>query len=65
MIKKIAKFTFAGIVGSMLVASALQARTIRWRLAMTWPSTLTPLASPPIKMAQMVKKMSNGRLILI
>ncbi|HHD64487.1 MAG TPA: ABC transporter substrate-binding protein, partial [Desulfobulbaceae bacterium] len=33
---------------------ALAEKTIKWKLAMTWPSTLTPLASPPIKLAEMV-----------
>jgi TRAP-type mannitol/chloroaromatic compound transport system substrate-binding protein len=31
---------------------------------MTWPSTLTPLASPPIKLAQKLKEMSGGKFIL-
>ncbi len=43
---------------------ALAQKTIRWKLAMTWPSTLTPLASPPIKLAQMVEKMSGGKFLI-
>jgi len=37
---------------------------IRWKLAMTWPSTLTPPASPPLEVAKMVKKMSGGKFII-
>jgi TRAP-type mannitol/chloroaromatic compound transport system substrate-binding protein len=64
MLKKVLKFTGIAVVSSMLLASSLQAKTVRWRLAMSWPSTLTPLASPPIKMAEMVKKMSKGKFII-
>jgi TRAP-type mannitol/chloroaromatic compound transport system substrate-binding protein len=45
----------------MLVASpALAAKKIRWKLAMTWSSTLTPLASPAPKLAKMVSEMTGG-----
>ena len=64
MLKKLTKLAVIGITGTMLFASSLQAKTIRWKLAMTWPSTLTPLASPPIKLAEMVKKMSKGKFII-
>ncbi len=37
-------------------------KTYKWKLAMTWPSTLKPLTSPADKFAKLVKKMSDGRL---
>ncbi len=49
---------------STILATYAQAKTYKWKLAMTWPSTLTPLASPPQKLAKLVKKMSDGRLII-
>ncbi len=49
---------------AILASPALAEKTVKWRLAMTWPSTLTPLASPPIKLAEMVKEMSGGRFII-
>ncbi|NPA54946.1 MAG: ABC transporter substrate-binding protein, partial [Epsilonproteobacteria bacterium] len=52
MLNKLTKFALVSLASSMLLASSLQAKTIRWKLAMTWPSTLTPLASPPIKLAK-------------
>jgi len=64
MLKKVTKLALVATATSMLLASSLQAKTVRWKLAMTWPSTLTPLASPPIKVAEMVKKMSNGKFII-
>jgi len=37
---------------------------IKWKLAMTWPSTLKPLASPPFKVSEMIKEMSGGKFII-
>ena len=45
----------------MLVASpVLAAKKIRWKLAMTWSSTLTPLASPAPQLAKLVSEMTGG-----
>lgn len=38
--------------------------TVRWQLAMTWTSTLTPLASPAPKLAKMVSDMTDGKFII-
>jgi TRAP-type mannitol/chloroaromatic compound transport system substrate-binding protein len=62
--KKIAKVTLAVAAIGALVASPLSAKKIKWKLAMTWPSTLTPLASPPIKLAELMKEMSDGEFII-
>jgi len=51
-------------VASLLSTSALAAKKVKWKLAETWPSTLTPLASPPAKVAAMVKEMSGGKFII-
>jgi len=49
----------------MLVASSsYAAKRVHWRVALSWPSTLTPLSSPPIKLAKLVKKMTNGKFII-
>jgi TRAP-type mannitol/chloroaromatic compound transport system substrate-binding protein len=39
-------------------------KKVKWKLAMSWPSTLTPLVTPPMKVAQMVKEMSGGKFII-
>ncbi len=41
-------------------SAAKAAKKIRWKLAMTWSSTLTPLASPAPKLAKMVSDMTDG-----
>jgi TRAP-type mannitol/chloroaromatic compound transport system substrate-binding protein len=49
------------LAACMLVASpALAAKKVRWKLAMTWSSTLTPLASPAPKLAKLVSEMTGG-----
>ncbi|CCO24425.1 TRAP transporter substrate-binding protein [Maridesulfovibrio hydrothermalis] len=45
---------------TLLASPAFAAKKVRWKLAMTWSSTLTPFASAPIKMAKMVEEMSGG-----
>ncbi len=49
------------LAACMLIASpALAAEKVRWKLAMTWASTLTPLASPAPKLAKIVGEMTSG-----
>ncbi|TKB25031.1 ABC transporter substrate-binding protein [Desulfopila sp. IMCC35006] len=49
------------LAACMLVASpALAEKKIRWKLAMSWSSTLTPLASPAPKLAKLVSEMTGG-----
>ena len=56
---------FTLVITLMLLATpSFAAKKVKWKLAMTWPSTLTPLASPPQKVAQMVKEMSGGNFII-
>ncbi|MFV0437616.1 MAG: TRAP transporter substrate-binding protein [Desulfopila sp.] len=46
---------------SMLVVSpGFAAEKVRWKLAMTWSSTLTPLADTAPMLADMVSKMTGG-----
>lgn len=53
------------LISIMLVASpALAEKKIKWKLAMTWPSTLIPLASPPVQLAEMVEEMTDGNFII-
>ncbi|NKQ40553.1 MAG: TRAP transporter substrate-binding protein DctP [Sulfurovum sp.] len=60
------KVTKAAVLVSAiaLLASPLAAKKIKWKLAMTWPSTLTPLASPPARVAEYVKAMSDGEFVI-
>ena len=60
-------FKLTGIVVALLLMSShafAYQKTVRWRLAMSWPTTLTPLSNPPLKLAKLMKKMSNGKFII-
>ncbi len=52
------------VVFLLSLAPAYGAEKVKWKLAMTWPSTLAPLASPPNKVAEMVKEMTGGNFII-
>jgi TRAP-type mannitol/chloroaromatic compound transport system substrate-binding protein len=48
----------------LTLASNLEARRIRWKLAATWPSTLKPLIDPALEVSRLVKEMSKGKFII-
>ena len=48
----------------MLASPAIANDTVKWKLAMTWPSTLTPFASSVQKFAQNVSDMTGGKFII-
>jgi TRAP-type mannitol/chloroaromatic compound transport system substrate-binding protein len=52
-----------GVVG-LLSTPLFAVKKVKWKLAMTWPSTLAPLATPPQKLASLVKEMSGGKFII-
>ncbi len=55
----------AFLVAAVFTATpAMAEKTIKWKLAMTWLSTLTPLASPPAKLAQIVSDLTDGNFII-
>lgn len=62
--KCVAKICTAVLLVVFTAMPAFAEKAIKWKLAMTWPSTLTPLASPPIKLAEMVEKMSDGQFLI-
>jgi len=63
MNKLLKTFAVVGAV-ALLTTPSFASKTVKWKLAETWPSTLTPLASPPLKVAQLVKEMSGGKFTI-
>ena len=59
-------FKISAFLGAVLLLTtpSFASKKVKWKLAETWPSTLTPLASPPLKVAAMVKAMSGGKFII-
>ena len=62
--KIVAKIAVAAAALTMLATPAMAEKIVKWKLAETWPSTLTPLASPPLLLAKMVEEMSGGQFII-
>jgi len=55
------------LAACMLVATAAfaaEAKKVRWNLAMTWNSTLTPFVNAPLKVAQLVSEMTGGNFVI-
>ncbi len=49
---------------ALLASTAWAGPRVRWKLAMSWPSTLTPFATTVEKMAKMVSDMSGGNFTI-
>lgn len=49
---------------ALFATPAFAAKKIRWKLAMTWSSTLTPFANAPLNLAKMVEEMSGGNFTI-
>lgn len=64
IMKFAAKIVVAVTAVAMLATPAMAEKVVKWKLAETWPSTLTPLASPPKQLAKMVEEMSGGKFII-
>ncbi len=62
--KILTKIILGAAAVALLASPALAEKTVKWKLAETWPSTLTPLASPPAMVAKLVKEMSGGKFII-
>ncbi len=62
--KRLKSIFVLAAAATLLASNAHAAKKVRWKLAMTWPSTLTPLADAPVKVAKLVKQMSGGNFII-
>jgi TRAP-type mannitol/chloroaromatic compound transport system substrate-binding protein len=62
--KLVYRISIAMIALALLAAPALAAEKVRWKLAMSWSSTLTPFATAPLNLAKMVEEMSGGNFTI-
>lgn len=60
--KKMSIFCTSLLVLALSTSAYAKEKVYKWKLAMSWSSTLTPLTSPSIKLAKLVDEMSDGRL---
>jgi TRAP-type mannitol/chloroaromatic compound transport system substrate-binding protein len=48
----------------LLASPVLSAEKVRWKLAMSWSSTLTPFATAPLNLAKTIEEMSGGNFTI-
>jgi TRAP-type mannitol/chloroaromatic compound transport system substrate-binding protein len=65
IMKLVYRLTVVLAVVAVLATPVLAAdKKVRWKLAMTWSSTLTPFATAPFNLAKMVEEMSGGNFVI-
>ena len=58
--KRVLRILTALVIIMALAAPAMAQKKVRWKLAMTWSSTLAPFSTSVFNFAEMVKEMSGG-----
>ena len=53
-----------GLVAALAISVQAAEKKVKWKLATTWGPTLTPFVNAPIRMAEMVEKMSGGNFTI-
>jgi len=53
-----------GLVAALAISASAAEKKVKWKLATTWGPTLTPFVNAPIKVAEMVEKMSGGNFTI-
>jgi TRAP-type mannitol/chloroaromatic compound transport system substrate-binding protein len=48
----------------IFTTQSVAAKKIKWKLAMTWPKTLTPLSTVSLRVSDLVKQMSGGKFTI-
>ena len=49
---------------SFITAQAAENKTVKWKLAMSWPKSLKPISNVPVRVSELVKEMTNGKFII-
>lgn len=58
------RISTAMVALALLASPAMAAEKVRWKLAMSWSSTLTPFANAPLNLAKAVEEMSGGNFTI-
>jgi TRAP-type mannitol/chloroaromatic compound transport system substrate-binding protein len=53
-----------GLVAALAISASAAEQKVRWKLAMTWGTTLSPFTDTVQHMASMVEKMSGGNFVI-
>jgi TRAP-type mannitol/chloroaromatic compound transport system substrate-binding protein len=62
--KNISKILLVLAISTLFTTQSFAEKKVKWKLAMTWPKTLAPLSTPPQRVAELVKEMTNGQFTI-
>ena len=62
--KKLLKTILLLSITTLFTANASENKTVKWKLAMSWPKSLTPISTVPLRVSKIVKEMTNGKFII-
>ena len=51
-------------LSTLFATQSYASKKVKWKLAMTWPKTLAPLSTVPLRVASLVKEMSGGKFTI-
>jgi len=51
-------------ITALFATQSFAVKKVKWKLAMTWPKTLTPLSTVPLRVSTLVKEMSGGNFTI-
>jgi len=51
-------------LSTLFTTQSFAAKKVKWKMAMTWPKTLVPLSTVPLRVSSLVKEMSGGKFTI-
>lgn len=51
-------------LSTLFATQSFATKKVKWKLAMTWPKTLAPLSTVPLRVSSLVKEMSGGKFTI-
>ena len=51
-------------LSSIFATQSFATKKVKWKLAMSWPKSLTPISTVPLRVSSLVKEMTNGKFII-
>lgn len=62
--KKHLKILLILTLSTLFATESFATKKVKWKLAMTWPKTLAPLSTVPLRVSILVKEMSGGKFTI-
>lgn len=62
--KKLTQLIFILSITALFTTQSFAQKKVQWKLAMSWPKTLTPISTVPLRVSQLVKDLSHGNFTI-